>query len=61
MGRCRLTDEPEILGGARGRNETARNRTQVTFSLLQDLFKPFFEYIRQSVHPILTGQQSPQL
>ena len=43
--------------------ETRRRSTEprLTFSLLQDLFKTFFEYIGQSFHLFLTGQQSSQL
>ena len=42
----------KILGGLFGRNSTVQYRTQVNFSLLQDLFYTFFEYIGQSFHPI---------
>ena len=55
LGRDTEKEEEEIMKYLEGcLGETRRRSTEprLTFSLLQDMFKTFFEYIGQSFHPI---------
>ena len=67
LGRHTEMEEEEImrqlkyLEGCLGETRRRSTEPRLTFSLLQDLFKTFFEYIGQSFHLFLTGQQSSQL